>query len=114
MVSSETHMRDGGEGLRLQSQGGLDLCADAAAEHHIFKSLMNMRTGNKVGAFFPIRPRPPRLFPVSSFFSPVCDVTELHVSEWIADEKKMFSLSLCVLMCLLTIRNNLCASGMLG
>jgi hypothetical protein len=46
--------RDGGEGLRIQRQGDQDLCADAAAENHIFKSLMNMRTGNKVGAFFPI------------------------------------------------------------
>jgi hypothetical protein len=30
--------RGGGEGLRLQSQGGQDLCAAAAAEHLIFKT----------------------------------------------------------------------------
>ncbi len=37
----------------------------------------------------------------------MCDVAELRVAEWITGEKKMFSLRLCVLMCLLTIRNNL-------
>ena len=30
--------RGGGEGLRLQSQEGQDLCAAAAAEHLIFKT----------------------------------------------------------------------------
>ena len=36
--------RDGGEGLRLQSQGGQDLCAAAAAEHLIFKTSTEEQT----------------------------------------------------------------------
>ena len=36
--------RGGGEGLRLQSQGGQDLCTAAAAEHLIFKTSTEEQT----------------------------------------------------------------------
>ena len=38
------HRRGGGEGLRLQSQEGQDLCAAAAAEHLIFKTSTEEQT----------------------------------------------------------------------
>jgi len=40
-VASE---RVGGEGLRLQSQGGQDLCVAAATEHLIFKTSTEEQT----------------------------------------------------------------------
>ena len=36
--------RDGGEGLRLQSQEGQDLCATAAAEHLMFNTSTEEQT----------------------------------------------------------------------